>query len=326
MGHGDILLSRQQRRLDGCIHLDGTARARVQVAFHEIGNGAYTVVGQTAAAMLGIPTALVQVELGDTLLPVGNIAAGSNGTAATCNAVAAACEELRAKLAASAAQAGPLRPEDTGAVRLEAGMLVADDRREPLADAIARVGGAIEVTAGFTPNGMPPGAFDRLRKCIPALSGGVHAKDYIGFAFGAQFVEVRVHALTGEVRVPRATGVFAAGRIVNRRTAHSQLVGGMIWGLGSALLEQTLVDPASARYLNDDLAGYLIATNADAGKIEVEMLDEEDRLINPLGIKGVGELGCCGTNAAVANAVYHATGKRIRNLPIRARHLVGAGA
>lgn len=305
------------------VHLDGVGRARVQVAFHEIGNGAYTVVGQTAAALLGIPTAHVQVELGDTLLPAGNIAAGSNGTAATCNAVAAACEELRAKLAASAVQGEALRGADPAKVVLRAGMVQAGERREPLRDAIARAGGMVEVTAGYSPAGMAPGALDRLRKGIPALSGGVHAKGYVGFAFGAQFVEVRVHALTGEVRVPRATGVFAAGRIVNRRTAHSQLMGGMIWGLGSALLEETLIDRTSARYLNKDLAGYLIATNADVGKIQIETIDEEDRLINPLGIKGVGELGCSGTNAAVANAVFHATGTRIRDLPIRAHQLVG---
>lgn len=297
------------------IHLDGAARVRVQVAFHEIGNGAYTIVGQTAAALLGVPVSQVQVELGDTLLPPGNIAAGSNGTAATCNAVSAVCEEIRVKLAAVLAA-------DPASVRLADGMVVAGKRRMKLTEAIGQAGGMIEVTGGYTPAGMPPGALDRLRKGIPALSGGVHAKGRVSFAFGAQFVEARVHRLTGEVRVPRATGVFAAGKIVNRRTAHSQLVGGMIWGLGSALFEETLIDAGSARYLNDNLADYLIATNADVGRIDVETIDEVDTLVNPMGIKGVGELGCSGTNAAVANAVWHATGKRIRDLPIRAHLLL----
>lgn len=200
-----------------------------------------------------------------------------------------------------------------------------DGRRGPLAGAIALVGGMIEVTGSFVPQGIPPGAFDRLRMGIPALAGGLHAKDFIAFAFGAEFLEVRVHARTGEVRVPRAVGVFAAGRIINRRTVHSQLSGGMIWGISSALLEATLVDPGTARYLNN-LGDYLLPTNADIGRIEVETIEGEDRLANPLGIKGVGELGCTGTNAAVANAVYHATGRRIRDIPIRAHMLVESGA
>ena len=136
------------------------------------------------------------------------------------------------------------------------------------------------------------------------------------FAFGAEFVEVRVHRLTREIRVPRMTGAFAAGRIVNPRTAHSQYMGGMIWGMASALLEATEVDAKRGRYVNDSIGEYLIAVNAGVPRVDVILVPEEDSKVNPLGVKGIGELGIVGTAAAVANAVHHATGKRIRDLPI----------
>ena len=142
------------------------------------------------------------------------------------------------------------------------------------------------------------------------------------YAFGAQFVQVRVNTHTGEVRVPRMVGVFAAGRIVNPRTARSQLIGGMTMGLSMALHEQGVVDHEFGGDANSDLAGYHIASCADVGAIDVECLDEHDTRINPLGTKGIGEIGIVGTAAAVANAVYHATGIRVRSLPITLEDLL----
>jgi xanthine dehydrogenase YagR molybdenum-binding subunit len=136
------------------------------------------------------------------------------------------------------------------------------------------------------------------------------------FAFGAQFAEVRVHRLTHEIRVPRLTGAFAAGRIVNTRTAHSQLMGGMIWGMASGLLEATGVDEKRGRWVKSGLEEYLLPVNADTSRVDVILVPEEDSEINPLGVKGIGEIGIVGGAAAAANAVYHATGKRIRDLPI----------
>jgi xanthine dehydrogenase YagR molybdenum-binding subunit len=128
--------------------------------------------------------------------------------------------------------------------------------------------------------------------------------------------------LTREIRVPRMVGAFAAGRIVNERTARSQLVGGMIWGASSALHEQTVIDRKRARYVNDNLADYLVPVNADIGEVEVILVPEHDPAVNPAGVKGIGELGNVGTAAAISNAVYHATGRRIRKLPIRIEDLL----
>ena len=126
---------------------------------------------------------------------------------------------------------------------------------------------------------------------------------------------MHVHGETGEIRVPRLTGAFAAGRILNPLTARSQLVGGMIWGLGSALLEETVLDGPT--YRNADLAEYLVPTAMDIDAVEAVLVPDPDEAVNPLGLKGLGELGIIGVNAAIANAVHHATGRRIRRLPIR---------
>ena len=140
--------------------------------------------------------------------------------------------------------------------------------------------------------------------------------------FGAQFVEVRVDADTGEVRVPRALGVFATGRIVNAKTARSQFIGGMTMGISMALLEESLMDGRFGDYVNHDLAGYHVAVNADIPSIEVHWLDEVDEHVNPMGAKGIGEIGIVGTAAAVANAVFDATGVRVRDLPVTPDKLV----
>jgi len=142
-------------------------------------------------------------------------------------------------------------------------------------------------------------------------------------AFGAQFVEVRVDVDTGEIRVPRMVGVFAAGRIINARTARSQFIGGMTMGLSMALHEESLMDPQFGDYLNHDLASYHVAACADVGDIDVSWIDEEDSHLNPMGSKGIGEIGIVGTAAAICSAVHHATGVRVRDLPIHLEKLLG---
>jgi len=142
------------------------------------------------------------------------------------------------------------------------------------------------------------------------------AQRFAMYAFGAQFAEVRVNRDSGEVRVPRLLGVFAAGRLMNAKLARSQVLGAMTMGLSMALHEESVMDPRFGDYVNHDFAEYHIATNADVGTIDVSWIDEDDPHVNPMGAKGIGEIGIVGTAAAIANAVYHATGIRVRDLPI----------
>ena len=145
-------------------------------------------------------------------------------------------------------------------------------------------------------------------------------------SFGAVFVEVRVDRELGEIRVPRVVAAYGAGRILNAKTAHSQLVGGVVWGLGMALEEETLVDHRTARYMNADLAEYHVPVNADIGTLDLQFVEEHDPYVNPIGVKGIGEIGITGVAAAIANAVYNASGVRVRELPITVDKLLSSGA
>jgi xanthine dehydrogenase YagR molybdenum-binding subunit len=149
-----------------------------------------------------------------------------------------------------------------------------------------------------------------------------HREDYAMYAFGAHFVEARVDEDTGEVRVPRMTSVFAAGNIMNAKTARSQFMGGMVMGLSAALHEESVLDTRFGHVVNHDFAEYHIPTNADVGEMDISWIEEDDPYVNPMGSKGIGEIGIVGSSAAVANAVYHATGNRVRELPITPDKLI----
>ena len=307
------------------VRLKPNGEALVQIAAHEIGNGVYTVLGQMAAERLGVDLSSVTVEVGDSRLPPAPVAGGSNTTASACSAVLKTCDLIRDKLfrAAATANDGPLAGRDVSGMTLKDGKIVAGDgASEDLKDVFKRLGvSTVEEYGEFVPKELKPDAVQDLYAGKLTMTGGSHGEKVM-YAMGAEFVEVRVHALTREIRVPRIVGAFAAGRLMNTRTVHSQLMGGMIWGISSALHEATEIDERYARYVNDNLADYMVPVNADVNDVEVILVPEVDHDVNPAGVKGLGELGNVGTAAAIANAVYHATGTRIRKLPIRLENLL----
>jgi xanthine dehydrogenase YagR molybdenum-binding subunit len=309
------------------VRLMADGDVRVQTAAHEIGNGLYTVLAQIAAERLGVKLDSVTVEVGDSRLPPAPVAGGSTTTASTCSAVLKTCDAIRSKLfhAAVTSNQGPLAGRDAAALTLDAGKITAaDGAAQRLDDLFKAMGaGSIEEYSEFVPHGLDPKAMAGLYAGKNTTTGGSHGEKVM-YAMGAELVEVRVHASTCEIRVPRIVGAFAAGRLINTRTVRSQLMGGMIWGISSALHEATEIDVKRARYVNDNLADYLVPVNADVKQVDVILVPEVDRDVNPAGVKGLGELANVGTAAAVANAVYHATGHRIRRLPIRIESLLSA--
>ncbi len=275
--------------------------ALVRSGSQDIGTGTYTVMTQVAADALGLPANRVRFELGDSQMPDAPGSGGSTTVASVAPAVQAACLAARAQLVdAAIAPGAPLQGAQRDDVVTENGWLSLKSdpsRRATFAMVLARNGGQpIEADAQSKP--------------------GAEREQYSMHSFGAVFAEVRVDADLGRIRVPRILGVYGVGRRMNAKTAHSQLMGGIVWGMGMALMEETLLDPQSGRIVNANLAEYHVPVNADVGAIEVVFVDEEDTQINPLGAKGIGEIGITGVTAALANAVFHATGKRVRDLPI----------
>ena len=278
-------------------------RARVELAATDLGTGTYTILRQIAAEALGLRGEDVDVEIGDSDLPVTMGSGGSFGASSGGSAVTGAALKLRETLAALARddEGSPLHGLNSAAVAFRDGRIVHRDdpsRGEALAALVsrtARVDGLVS-----THDHQPDDAQDKF---------SMHA-------FGAQFAEVGVDADTGEVRVRRMLGVFGAGQVLNPRTATSQLVGGMTMGIGQALTEETVLDPRWGQWVNRDLGEYHVPTNADVPQIDARFVEEHDDKVNALGIKGVGEIGIVGVAAAIANAVFNATGVRVRDLPI----------
>jgi len=271
----------------------------VRQGMTDIGTGSYTVLAQIAAETLGVPLKDVRVEIGDSELPPAPGSGGQFGAATAGSAALVAGMNLRSAIAELAANdpASPLHGGPAERVTFLDGVIAIGNRSESLASLIARA----------APEGLAVEGEHR-----PAAD----ARNWSQHTYGAHFCEVGVDPVTGETRVRRMLGVFAAGRIINHKTARSQLTGGMIWGVASALTEGNAVDPRYGSFVNQDLGSYLVPVQADIGELDAIMLEEEDDKANPLGIKGVGELGIAGAGAAVANAIYNACGVRVRDYPI----------
>ena len=249
----------------------------VQSATSDMGPGTYTSITQIAADALGLPLDSIRFELGDTQLPKAQEHGGSTTMASVGSAARAACQELRTKL-------DKLRSQQKS------------DSAD-YADCLRRAG------------------LERLAAEGSAAPGS-EKQTHSTYGFGAVFVEVRIDAALGTIRVPRLVGAYDAGRIINPKLARSQCLGGMVGGVGMALLEEAFWDPRLGRIMNPDLAEYHVPVNADIHDLDVLFVPGEDTIANPLGVKGLAELALCGVAPAIANAVWHATGKRIRDLPI----------
>lgn len=274
----------------------------VQSGSHEMGTGTATVMAQVAADVLGVPVERIRFELGDTTYPRAPVSGGSATVASVGTAVEGATIAARAKVLqlARADKRSPLYnvPETEIASNGGKMFLKSDSAKSETYEAVLERNNLKQVEANFNAK------FDQAQKKFSMHS------------FGAQFAEVRVDPDFGEVRVTRFVGAFGTGRILNHKTARSQMLGGIVMGIGMALHEETIADIQTGRIVNPNLGEYHVPVNADIPAIEPYFVEEKDPHVNALGAKGVGEIGITGVAAAVANAVYHATGKRIRDLPI----------
>jgi xanthine dehydrogenase YagR molybdenum-binding subunit len=283
------------------VSLAGDGRVRVAVGGHEMGQGMRTAIALTVSRVLGAPVAAVEIALGDTGAAPQHLTAGSWGTATALPPVQEAAQRLMEDLRARAPGAGAT------ATALE--LLRASGRAQAEAESRRRA------------PGQPEQVYGRLTGGLPAAAGPVYP-DYVGFSFIAHFVEVRIEPTTRRIRVPRVVSVADCGAVASPRTARSQVEGGVVWGIGAALREASEVDPRHGGFLNADLAEYVLPVAADIGRIEVGFVGKPDTRFNALGVKGLGEVAMVGVAPAIVNAVFHATGKRLRRLPLRLEDLL----
>jgi xanthine dehydrogenase YagR molybdenum-binding subunit len=269
------------------VRLDKNGTVTVETDMTDIGTGSYTIIAQTAAEMMGLPLEKIVVRLGDSAYPVSAGSGGQFGANNSTSGVYAACVKLREAVAQKLGF-------NSAEVDFADGQVTSGNRRVPLGQA----------------------ASDSDLVAEDAIEYGDLAKTHQQSTFGAHFVELGVDVATAEIRVRRMLAVCAAGRVLNPTTARSQVIGAMTMGVGAALMEELAVDKRRGFFVNHDLAGYEVPVHADIPHQDVIMLDETDPMSSPMKAKGIGELGLCGVAAAVANAVYNATGIRVRDYPV----------
>jgi xanthine dehydrogenase YagR molybdenum-binding subunit len=275
------------------VELEASGHLIVETDMTDIGTGSYTIIAQTAVEMLGLPIDQVTVRLGDSKFPVSAGSGGQFGAACATSGVFAACEKLREK--------------------------ILDELGINAEGAEFRNG---SVTSGSRTIALSEAVKNEALKAEDKIEWGDLDKTYQLSTFGSHFVEVGVDAFTGECRIRRMLAVCSAGRILNPITARSQVIGAMTMGIGAALSEELVVDARRGFFVNHDLAGYEVPVHADIPEMEVVFLDDLDPLASPMKAKGIGELGLCGVSAAIANAIYNATGARIRDYPITSDKLI----
>jgi len=283
-------------------------RAFVGSGTQDLGTGMYTMMAQTCADGLGLDPSMVEVKLGDSTLPKAPVSGGSQSTASVTPAVQDAAMQAKLKLGelAIAQQASPLHGLKSGELKAQGGKLVhASGKSDTFAAILERAGNQPVEAMGSAEPGQDRDA-------------------YTSQSFGAVFAEVAVDVDTHMVQVRRVVATYDIGTLLNDKTGINQLQGGIVWGVGFALTEETVIDPVYGRVVNENLADYHVPVNADIGTLDVSVLNIPDTKFNPLGARGIGEIGITGAAAAVANAIYNATGKRVRNYPITPDKLMRA--
>jgi xanthine dehydrogenase YagR molybdenum-binding subunit len=287
--------------------LTADGRLEVSSATADIGTGTYTIMTQIAAETLGLPIDNVTFKLGDSSLPTSSVEGGSM-TAASCgSAVKEVCDAVRKKLFEFAKDM-----DDSPLADAKIEDVIFSDGRITLRDNPSQ---AVSFTDAMR-HGEVSVIEENTTSIVTFAELSVKQSQYTRNTHSAVFAEVKVDEDLGTIHVTRVVSAIAAGRILNPKTARSQLLGSVVWGIGMALHEESVIDQNFGRFMNHSLGEYHVPVNADIHDIEVIFVEEHDEIVNPLGIKGVGEIGIVGVAAAIANAVFHATGKRVRDLPI----------
>ncbi|MEL0620586.1 xanthine dehydrogenase family protein molybdopterin-binding subunit [Psychrobacter proteolyticus] len=317
-------------------------KAVIETDMTDIGTGSYTVFSQVAADLLGLPIDHIEMKLGDSALPPASGSGGSWGAASAGSGVYLACEQLREMLAEKVGLYPDTIQLDNGQIKqvgkhnltvVEAAKENGQAFTDSTIDKISETTGVsfsenvleeqsesekydFDNTKSYALADVVAGYEEHKVSAKGQIKPGKNGKKYRQSSFGANFAEVAVHKVTGEIRVKRMTGAFAAGRILNHKTATSQCYGGMVFGIGSALMEEVIHDKRDGRLCNHDLAEYHVPVNADVPQLDVILVEEDDPYTNPMHIKGIGETAIAGAAAAIANAVYNAVGVRVYDFPI----------
>ena len=308
MGMASALYPAHRNRASAKVRLQADGTAQVSSATQDLGTGTWTVLAMVGAESLGLPVAKIRTDLGDSALPPAPTSGGSTTVATVTPAIQKAAESAKKKLIQVAVREkkSPFFGMKIEDVSYGEGQLV---------------GGGKSADFGSVLNGIGRSAVEAIETAAP----GEEEEKYAFHSFGAQFCEVKVNRWTGEVRLQRFTSVMDIGTVVNHKTARSQIMGGIVFGIGMALMEGTILE-GSGRYANANFSDYLVATNADVPFIDIHFLNKPDTIFNPIGARGIGEIGITGTPAAIANAVFNATGKRVREFPILPEKLLPAAA
>jgi xanthine dehydrogenase YagR molybdenum-binding subunit len=308
MGMASALYPAHRNKASAKVRLQADGTAQVSSATQDLGTGTWTVLAIVGADCLELPMEKIRTELGDSALPPAPTSGGSTSVCSVTPAVQKAAESVKKKLIQVSIKdkKSPffgMRSED---LTYREGELVGGGRSVDFGSLLSSMGrGSVEATE--------------------SAAAGEEEEKYAFHSFGAQFCELKVHRWTGEVRLQRITSVMDIGTVINQKTARSQIIGGVVFGIGMALLEGSLLEPKTGRYANANFADYLIPTNADVPVIDVSFIDKPDTIFNPIGARGIGEIGITGTPSAIANAVYNATGRRVREFPIRPEKLLPVG-